>query len=173
MKKIGVFSDSHDNEKNIRKVAEIFANEKVDAVVHCGDMVSPFIFRWLEPIKEKNIPGYAVFGNNDGELQFLIKALKPYLTITGYLNTIIVGGIKIAITHGHLEELLNTLITSGVYDVVLTGHTHKIVNEMRGNTLVVNPGETCGYLTGTGTYAIIEFEENKPPKVDNVKILNL
>jgi len=173
MKKIGVFSDSHDREDKIKKAVEIFVKEKVDAIVHCGDFVAPFISRWLGPLKEASIPGYSVFGNNDGELEFSLKIMKPFFKNTGHLNTVIIGGIKIAITHGHFEELLNTLVESGVYDIVLTGHTHVIVNEMRGKTLVVNPGEACGYLTGKATCAIIEFEDNKPPTPENVRIIEL
>jgi len=39
---------------------------------------------------------------------------------------------------------------------VVSGHTHVAGMERNGKTLVLNPGEVCGYLTGKSTGAIID-----------------
>ncbi|MEM1638312.1 MAG: metallophosphoesterase family protein [Pyrobaculum sp.] len=43
--------------------------------------------------------------------------------------------------------------------MVVYGHTHQASLERRGKTLVVNPGELCGCLTGRSSYALIDLEK--------------
>ena len=78
-----------------------------------------------------------------------------------------VGGKRIALLHGHEAELLDFTISSGYFDYVVYGHTHEVrLEEVRG-TLVINPGETCGYLSGRATIALLE------PLTGEVKIYDL
>ena len=59
-------------------------------------------------------------------------------------------------------ETIEALAQSGNFDIVLSGHTHLIVNKKyENNVLVLNPGEACGYLTGKGSFAIVETEDLK------------
>ncbi|MGC9051468.1 YfcE family phosphodiesterase, partial [Pyrobaculum sp.] len=67
-------------------------------------------------------------------------------------------GRRVAVYHGTSPVLLRALVESGIYDVVIYGHTHQAAVERRGKTLVVNPGELCGCLTGRSTYAVIDLE---------------
>ena len=53
--KIGIMSDTHDYLPNIRKAIEIFNEEKVDLVVHCGDFVSLFVIKEFKNLKAKVI----------------------------------------------------------------------------------------------------------------------
>ena len=41
-------------------------------------------------------------------------------------------------------------------DVLVSGHTHVAKTYRKGRTLVINPGEACGYLTGKATIAIFD-----------------
>ncbi|MBE3116942.1 metallophosphoesterase family protein, partial [Candidatus Bathyarchaeota archaeon] len=41
------------------------------------------------------------------------------------------------------------------------GHSHNKGIENRGKTLLINPGELCGYLTGKATIAILDTEKNQ------------
>jgi hypothetical protein len=63
--------------------------------------------------------------------------------------------------HGSDEELLKTLIKSEVFDVVVYGHTHKAEIYRNGKTLVVNPGEVCGYLSGKSTIALLDTTKHE------------
>jgi putative phosphoesterase len=58
--------------------------------------------------------------------------------------------------HGDEIELLNALINCGGFDAVVHGHSHADVSRKNGKTLVVNPGEVCGYLTGRATIALLD-----------------
>jgi putative phosphoesterase len=50
---IGIISDSHDNMDAIRKAVGFFNNSDVKAVLHAGDLVSPFTARAFKELKSK------------------------------------------------------------------------------------------------------------------------
>ncbi len=60
--------------------------------------------------------------------------------------------------HGEEEELLHSLIYVGGYDVIVHGHTHEAKAYRNEETLVINPGEVCGYLTGKPTMATLNTQ---------------
>jgi uncharacterized protein len=158
--KIGIFSDSHDHMENIKKAISIFIEQKVEKIVHCGDIVAPFVKRVMTDLKDKNIEAVGVYGNNDGERNGLIKILGEVLEIKGDFHEVEWNSKKIAITHGTDNRILENLIEAQKYDLILTGHTHQIRKEKRNKTIILNPGETCGYLTGKATCAVMELTEN-------------
>jgi len=119
--------------------------------------VAPFVGRALAKVTDSKIEIVGVFGNNDGERGGLHTILGKIMKIKGDFAEEEWDGIKIAIYHGTSHPLLNCIIESGRYDLVLCGHTHQVRMEHINNTVVVNPGETCGYLTGKATCAIIDL----------------
>ncbi|MBS7287558.1 MAG: metallophosphoesterase [Candidatus Freyarchaeota archaeon] len=149
-------SDSHDNMEAIRRAVDFFNNEGVELVIHAGDIISPFTMR---AFKELACPLRAVTGNNDGDLLSLRKLFEGKGEINSFFLSLEIDGVKIAVNHGHYPEVLEALIASGRYNVVICGHTHERVNKKIGDTLVINPGETCGYLTGKRSIAILNLKE--------------
>ncbi|MBD3230646.1 MAG: YfcE family phosphodiesterase [Candidatus Lokiarchaeota archaeon] len=156
--KIGVISDTHDHIPNVNKAIEIFNNEKVDLVIHAGDIVSPFMAP--KCFKNLNCPLKMVYGNNDGDLLFLEKkfAELDVKIEREYLEIEIDDGKKIITFHTIQESILDAMIKSNNYSVIIYGHSHEKEVKKIGNTLVVNPGECCGYLTDEPTIAIIDLE---------------
>ncbi len=63
--------------------------------------------------------------------------------------------------HGEEGELLQSLINVGGYDVIIHGHTHEPKTYQKGKTLVINPGEVCGYLTEKPTIATLDTKTLK------------
>ena len=59
---IGVISDTHNNIKNIGKIISILNNEKVDLVIHTGDITKA---ETLKKFSLLNCPLTGVFGNNE------------------------------------------------------------------------------------------------------------
>ncbi|HQN27558.1 MAG TPA: metallophosphoesterase family protein, partial [Mesotoga sp.] len=41
-------------------------------------------------------------------------------------------------------------------DYIFYGHTHRIDTNLQGDRLVLNPGESCGYLTGRSTVVLLD-----------------
>lgn len=171
--KIGVLSDSHDHLPNVQKAVDLLLAEKVEKIVHCGDLVAPFVARVVGKLKEnKNIECVAIFGNNDGERVGIKKIFGEIFSIKGEFYECEWAGIKIAVYHGTDNALLNNIIDSNHYQLVLCGHTHQIRIEECHSVLVVNPGEVCGYLTNRATCAIVDLTQ-KPLTKNNVKILEI
>ncbi|MEM1514658.1 MAG: metallophosphoesterase [Candidatus Bathyarchaeia archaeon] len=163
-KKVGVVADTHDRLHAIDLVVEKFNDENIDLVLHAGDYVAPFAVLRFKPLKAKLI---GVFGNNDGDHNLLRRRFEEIgAQLHGKFAEINVSGLKVALIHGEDDALLKALINSGYYDVLIYGHTHKAEIQNVGRTLVINPGEACGYLTGKATIAILSVEERKAEMIE-------
>ena len=162
---IGIIADTHDRLPYVEKAVKKLNEEKVELVLHAGDYVAPFVASKFRDLKADLI---GVFGNNDGDKQLLRKKFSEIgAEIRGRFAEVIVNGLKIALLHGEENDLLKALINAESHDVVVHGHTHKAEIYRKGDTLVVNPGEVCAYLTGKSTIAILDTETKE------AKIINL
>lgn len=143
--KIGIISDTHDYLPGIKKAIEIFKEQKVEMIIHCGDWVSPFALDFfLENTKNLNIPFKTIWGNNEGDFKRFIqrnaKSDNPFEYATDQTIEITVEERKIVVYHGQDKVVLNALIKCQLYDAVFTGHTHTPKKDSEGKTLVLNPG---------------------------------
>lgn len=160
--KIAVISDTHDHRDNILKAVSIMNERNVEALIHCGDYIAPFVKKWfdgLNDIIKENF--YGVFGNNDGEITYIREVLGQICKFTenGLEHILELRGKKIFVAHFPRPETIEALANSGKFDIILSGHTHNVVNEKKDTgVLVINPGEACGYLTGKATFVIIDTE---------------
>lgn len=157
---VGLIADTHDCLPMVEKAIKKLNNEGVSLVLHAGDYVAPFVIPKFKELKAKLI---GVFGNNDGDRELLKKRFSECegFEIRGSFAEIIVDNVKIALLHGSEEELLKALIHSESFNIIVHGHTHKAEVYSKGKTLVVNPGEVCGYLTGKSTIAILNTEKRE------------
>lgn len=169
---IGIMSDTHDNLPLVDKAVKRILDEKVDFVLHAGDYVSPFVIPHFKPFKGKFI---GVFGNNDGDREFLRRRFAEFnLELRGIFAEVRADDARIALLHGGEpgivpgpSELLKSLLSSECYDVIVHGHDHEAKVDRKGKTLVINPGEVCGYLTGKPSVALLDT------KTMQVKIIQL
>lgn len=150
--KLGVMSDSHDNVPNIIRAVEVFNDVGVDLVVHAGDFIAPFT---LDPLADLNCRVVGVFGNNDGERVVLAKKFEQIGEVHPNLASTSLGDVTIAVMH--YPELAIPIAKSGEYDIVVYGHTHKI-DIQKEQSLLLNPGETGGWTTGTATIAVVDLD---------------
>lgn len=157
---VGAISDTHDNLSNVEKVIACLNKAKVGLVLHAGDYVSPFV---IPKFKALNCRLIGVFGNNDGDHAFLKQRFTESgnCEIHGRFTKVDVDGFKIALIHGDEVELLKVLIASGYFDAVVHGHSHMLALQKNNKTLVINPGELCGYLTGKATYALLDTDKRE------------
>lgn len=156
--KIGIISDSHDHLDNMKKAVRLFNEQKVSHVFHAGDIISPFVAPMV--FKELKSKLTCVFGNNDGE-RFGLKTQFTAIgaEISADQISIVINGKKIVLFHTIHINILESLIQSHKFDVIIYGHTHNMELKTVSNTLVINPGEACGYLTGKATIGIIDLDE--------------
>ncbi len=55
------------------------------------------------------------------------------------------------------RRIVESFAESNAYDFVLYGHTHIIDVRRIDSTLILNPGEACGYLSGTRSFAVLDI----------------
>jgi len=151
---IGIMSDAHDSLLGIKKALCIFSERRMDLILFAGDMIGSGNCYAFE---ELGIPVKLVYGNNDGDRAGLAKEFASrggeYL---GDFGEIEAGGLKFALLHGTEEPLVRAVVASQIYDVVVRGHNHRSEATRYGKTLLINPGEIWGYLTGISSIAILD-----------------
>jgi putative phosphoesterase len=152
---IGLIADTHDNLPMVDRAVKKLNEKNVELVLHAGDYVAGFV---IPRFRELNAKLIGVFGNNDGDHEFLKKKFSEnkMLELRGNFAEIPADGLKVALLHGGDVELLEALIGQESFDVVVHGHTHIAEIHRRGKTLIVNPGEVCGYVTGKSTLALLD-----------------
>ena len=162
---VGIIADTHDRLPMVDKAVKMLNEQNVELVLHAGDYIAPFVIPHFKSLKPKFI---GVFGNNDGEKDGLKKKFKEInAEIHGNFAEVAVDGLKIALLHGSEEELLQSLINVESHDVIIYGHTHEAKTYRKGRTIIINPGEVCGYLTEKSTIALLNSQTKE------VKIIEL
>lgn len=146
-------SDTHDHLSLLDKAVKRLNEEEIELVLHAGDYVAPFVVSRFKPLKARLV---GVFGNNDGDKELLKKRFTEIgAEIRGKFAEVIIEKLRVALLHGDEEDLLRSLIAVESYDVVVHGHTHEAKAYRRGKTIVINPGEVCGYLRQKSTVAVL------------------
>ncbi len=151
---VGLISDTHDRLPAIRDLVKLFAERGTTLVMHAGDYCSPFA---LDPFHDASLPLLGIFGHNDGDHEGLKAHASLAMATELYESphSFDVSGHRILLVHD-IGEVNRRSIES--HDFVVQGHTHKQETITRGNTLVVNPGEACGWLTGQCTAAVLDLD---------------
>jgi putative phosphoesterase len=162
---IGLMSDTHDCLPLLRTAVREMNDRRVGLVLHAGDFVAPFIAKDLHQLRA---PFIGVFGNNDGDHPLLRKRIteKDGFEIRGIFATTMFQDRSIAVFHGHEPDLLNALLLGNTFDLIVHGHSHQRGAVRKGRTLMVNPGEVCGYLTGLPTIALYNTQSGEAEFVE-------
>jgi len=150
--KLGIMSDSHDNMSLIAKAVALFNRERVDLVLHAGDIVSPFTNIEFRKLEARMV---GVFGNNDGDRPYLLKRFADFGELQADPRELELGGRRIVMMHE--PRFLEPLVAASRYDLVVYGHTHQ-VDIREGKPMVINPGECGGWLYGTSTVVTLDLE---------------
>ena len=151
--KIAIISDSHDNIPNIEKFLSWVNQNKIEFIIHCGDIAAPAV------IKEELAPKFSgeihlVYGNvADRELLPRVCEQFANCHLHGDQGEIEIEKIKIAFCH--FPEQARKLAESGKYDLVFYGHTHKPWIENIDQTILANPGTLAGMFQ-KATFAVYD-----------------
>ncbi len=152
--KIGIIADSHDHVTHLKKALALLRKEGIELLLHAGDYIAPFVLRRLL----KGVPEFVgVFGNNDGDRLLLSQTAGGRIHPAPYELTLPDHRIMIL----HEPYGLEAITASGLYDLVIFGHTHETHLKRHGRTLVINPGETGGWLYGRSTAALYDTESRE------------
>lgn len=154
---IGIISDTHDNVINIKKAVELFKKNKVEFVIHCGDVIAPATVKFFEGLDMKFI-----FGNCDGDRALIEEKVKEFgWEHHGRTMELKHSEKKIGVFHGDKLIIQDKMLGAG-YDYYIHGHTHKPEDRMQGKTRILCPG---GHYLGddkeTNKIIIIDIEKDK------------
>jgi putative phosphoesterase len=152
--RIGLMSDTHDRVPAIDALLREMLARGVNFVLHAGDFCSPFS---LKPFQDHNVAMAGVFGRNDGDREGLISAatqgMGQELFESPHGMTMLEN--KILIVHDIGDVVERSVLA---HRIVVHGHTHLQEMKTRNDTLIVNPGEACGWLYGAPSAAILDID---------------
>jgi putative phosphoesterase len=153
--RVGLLSDTHDRVPAVRELLTQMIAGGCSLVMHAGDFCSPFV---LQPFHELSIPVLGVFGRNDGDRDALAAAAGTGFGAAELFespHSFELGGKSVLLVHD-IADVHQRSIKQ--HAVVVHGHSHVSEMKTRGDSLLVNPGEGCGWLHGAPTGAILDLD---------------
>jgi uncharacterized protein len=151
---VGLLADTHDRLPAIAALLGRMADRGVGVVLHAGDYCAPFA---LAPFIDAQVAIAGVFGKNDGDREGLrAKAAQAFaLELFESPHSFEFGGKRILVVHD-LGDVNDRSIEA--HQLVVSGCTHRQEQSRRGESLLVNPGEGCGWLHGVPSAAIVDLD---------------
>jgi uncharacterized protein len=161
--RVGLIADTHDRVPAVAELVKEMQAAGVGMILHAGDYCSPFS---LKPFEDAQVSLAGVFGRNDGDTQGLVSRAQSAFGAELFESphSFEIGGRRILLVHD-IGDVQKRSVTS--HDIVIHGSTHQQEMKTRGETLIVNPGEGCGWLYGTPSAAVLDLDTR------HVEFLNL
>lgn len=155
--KVGLLADTHDRLPAMAALVRLMAERGAEILLHAGDFCAPFA---IAPLLEPQLPVGGVFGRNDGDRQGLLGKAAAAIGVELFESphTFEVGGRQILLVHD-IGDVQARSVES--HALVVHGCTHRGDCRSRGDTLIVNPGEGCGWIYGTPSGALLDLEANR------------
>lgn len=145
---LAILSDSHDQIIHLRRAAEFAETSGAQALIHCGDLISPFMLQHLSLFTGEI---HLIYGNNGGDHHLISSRCTTSsgkIHHHGVFGALELGGVHLAFHH--YPDIAKGLAASGQYDVVCCGHNHRCEIQWINNCLLVNPGDLLGKDTPPG-----------------------
>ena len=151
--RVGLMADSHDRVPAVAEFVKQMQAVGVSMLIHAGDYCAPFALR---PIEEASMSLAGVFGRNDGDQRGLqAKAAAGFgAELFESPHSFEVGGQRILVVHD-IGDVQPRSIEG--HSIVVHGCTHQQEMKTRGDTLIINPGESCGWVYGAPKAAILDL----------------
>ncbi len=152
--RVGLLSDTHDRVPAIDALLKEILARDVNFVLHAGDYCSPFS---LKPFQDHNVAMAGVFGRNDGDREGIRSYAEQGMgqELFESPHSIKLLELKVLIVHDIGDVSERSVLA---HSIVIHGHTHLQEMKTRGDTLIVNPGEGCGWLYGAPSAAILDLD---------------
>ena len=154
---IGLMADTHDRLPAIAELVRQMQAAGVGMVLHAGDYCSPFA---LKSFEDAHVTLAGVFGRNDGDPQGLVTRAQSAFGAELFESphSFEIGGRRILLVHDIGDVNKRSVLS---HEIVIHGHTHQQEMKTRSETLIVNPGEGCGWLYGTPSAALLDLDSCK------------
>ena len=134
--KLGIISDTHGRQNETVRAVQLFREQNVQTVIHCGDIGNDALVRTFRQLET-----HFVLGNMDGDPETLRRTIEETGNhFHGWFGSIERSGKRIAFMHGHESDKFERELESGNWDLLCYGHTYVTNLQMHGSTLLLNPG---------------------------------
>jgi len=155
--RVGLIADSHDRVQAIAELVSQIQAAGAGMILHAGDYCAPFS---LKPFEDAHLSWAGVFGRNDGDPQGLVSRAQSAIGAELFESphSFDLSGHRILLVHDLGDVSARSI---GSHEIVIHGHTHQQEMKTRGDTLIVNPGEACGWLYGTPSAAILDLDSRR------------
>lgn len=139
--RIAIISDSHDHIPNLQRAVKRANQEHAELLLHCGDLISPFMLSHLQAFQG---PVHLIYGNNAGDQHLIASRCAAMADIVhhGFHGTLTAGSLRIALQH--YPDQARELARSGTFNLVCCGHDHIYAVEQINGCLLINPGDLLG-----------------------------
>lgn len=159
-----IISDIHGSYDDLKRVLDIYEEEKMDKLIILGDILyhgprndlpesyaPKKVIPLLNAYKKDII---AVRGNCDAEVDQMVLEFP----MRGDYHELFIDGHRIFITHGHLyNEDEMPLLNKG--DILMYGHFHKPIAKEKDGVIIFNPSSISLPKVGVKSYGV--YENNK------------
>ena len=166
---LAIISDSHDNLATLAKFLAYARENKVHALIHCGDVATGETLDYIASQFGGRI--YLAEGNmdNDHQLRQTAAAMPKKISYFDDFGKTTIAGLKLGFCH-HKETALQHLKKEN-YDFVFYGHTHKPWLETVNGSCLANPGNLSGTFY-KATFATLDAKTKSLDLkiVENLKI---
>jgi putative phosphoesterase len=149
--KVAIISDTHDNLENLKKFFEFSKKERIEILIHCGDVCNGETLKEIEKNFKKI---YLCLGNADIKDSLLKEAKKS--KIFEKEGKIEIGGLKIGFCH--MFNLKEKNLKD--FEFYFFGHSHWPFLKKEGKCYLANPGNLAG-LFYKATFAILDTKTKK------------
>lgn len=153
--KIGILSDTHNDEVTVKTILASFLEESITTVIHCGDLSSPSMIPLLEGFQL-----YLAYGNCDyltGQIAEKLNSLGTE-SKSGNVLSLKINEKSIGVIHGNDYHQLELMQQSGRYHYIFTGHTHQSSDTTHNGSRIINPGAAHSRGYHRATYATLNLE---------------
>jgi len=151
--KVAIVSDTHDNLENLKKFFEFAKKEKIEILIHCGDVCNG---ETLKEIEKNFKEVFLSLGNADLKEDLKKEAKKT--KIFEEIGKVEIDGLKIGFCHmfdfNKLEKNLEK------FDFFFFGHTHWPFLKKEKKCILANPGNLAGAFF-KASFAILDTKKKK------------
>lgn len=151
---IGIISDTHDNLSNLIYSLEYLREQKVDTIIHCGDLTDQGLISHFHGFRL-----IYTFGNcdhaNRSIRRKIIKLDQNNFADMSYEGKL--DGKSIFVAHGNEKGQIMDVVRLKSFDYIFSGHTHRRRDETRLTTRLINPGALGGVKLERRSFCILDL----------------
>lgn len=155
--RVGLISDTHNEEHTLGLALARFRQAQVKAVLHAGDVTGAFTLKLFA-----DFDVWIARGNMDHDPKLALAVTECFgAERLARVHELDFDGVSITMTHGdswqRLESLIRVPAEGGQRRYVIHGHTHIPNDETIGTTRLINPGAIGCTRWRCATCAILDL----------------